>query len=650
MYNYTLDKLIEEQTAQAGITHQEKTRSFFSRFAANASAIKGLYDALYAGNAAAESQFTALLQCICKAYVQRPPVLQTKDRQKQRMNHWFLSEKIAGMSLYVDRFCGSLHQLCDKLDYFENLGVNLLHLMPIFASPEGESDGGYAVSNFRKVDERLGTLSQLQVLQQQMLQKDMYLMVDIVLNHTSHQHEWAQKARSGDAVYQDFYYMYPDRQMPDAFEKTMPEIFPEAAPGNFTYVPELDKWVMTVFHDYQWDLNYGNPQVLAAMLDNIFFYANLGVDVLRIDAPAFIWKQLGTTCQNLPQAHSLLRLIRLCVEVAAPGMALLGEAIVDPENIMRYFGTEAFTGSECHMAYNATHMALQWDMLATGDTRVMLAAQHILLQKPLGCTWLNYTRCHDDIGLGYDDAMITQAGYNPFEHRRFIKDYYTGNYDGSPARGALFGINDKNGDARISGTLASLCGLETATAAKDAAAVDAAIQKILLMQAHSFFLGGIPMLFYGDELGYTNDYAYLNDDAKSYDNRWMHRPTMDWRKNARINSKGSVEQKVFDGTKRLLGIRRSLPAMADVKNLTWLTPYNIHIAGYIRAAAGQRVFCLFNFSDKPAWLTWTAFGADGNPPARLFDHWRQTTVELGSDREHLVIAPYEFYVLEAVEA
>jgi len=250
-------------------------------------------------------------------------------------------------------------------------------------------------------------------LRKNMQDKGMYLMLDIVLNHTSHRHEWAEKAKAGDPKYQEYFYMYDNRWLPNQFDEKMPDIFPESSPGNFTFNQECNKWVMTVFHNYQWDLNYTNPIVFREMIDNILFYANLGVDVLRIDAPAFIWKQTGTSSQNLPQAHTLLRLIKQCVMVAAPGMALLGEAIVAPKEIMKYFGAGAFTAKECDFAYNATHMALQWDMLATGDTRVMLAAQHEILQKPYGTSWITYTRCHDDIGLGYDDYMIEHAGKNP---------------------------------------------------------------------------------------------------------------------------------------------------------------------------------------------------------------------------------------------
>ena len=646
MYNYAAQQNLLKQLKSAGIKPTGNGLEFHTRFTANLASIHALYAELYAQHRHEEAQFDALLQTICKAFANRPDALKNKDLTKQKAGDWFLSQKLAGMSLYVDRFCGKLKNMPGKLDYFKTLGVNFLHLMPVFESPAGESDGGYAVSNFRKVDDRFGTLTDLQKLQQQMQQQDMYLMIDIVLNHTSHRHEWAEKAKAGDKTYEDFFYFYDDRNLPNAFEETMPEVFPEVAPGSFTYVPELEKWVMTVFHQYQWDLNYTNPQVLVAMLDTVFFYANLGIDVLRIDAPAFIWKQLGTTCQNLPQAHTLLRLIRLCVQVAAPGMALLGEAIVDPENIMQYFGTGAYTAAECDVAYNATHMALQWDMLATGDTRIMLAAQHILLRKPLGCTWLTYTRCHDDIGLGYDDSMIAQAGFQPYEHRRFLKDYYSGSYDGSPANGALFSVNEKTGDARISGTLASLCGLEKALESKQPQFIDQSIKKILLMQAHSFFLGGIPMLFYGDETGQTNDYSYQNDSGKSYDNRWMHRPIINWKKNARLRQQGTIEEKVFEGTKRLLAIRSSLPAIADKKNLVWISPYNIHVAGYLRYSEDQRIFCLFNFSDKPAWLTWYALKEKGNPPQNLYDHWGQRELVVGSDREHLVLEPYEFYILE----
>jgi amylosucrase len=649
VYDYSLHQQINAELKKSKIDIAGKDNLFYTRFVANATAIHALFMQLYGNHAKAGDMFEQLLQTICHAYTNRAAWLRQKDDEKEEKGHWFLNSDITGMSLYVDRFCGNLKTLSAKLDYFKKLGVNLLHLMPVFESPAGESDGGYAVSNFRKVDKRFGTIEDLEMLRQNMRKENMYLMLDIVLNHTSHHHEWAQKAKQGDHKYQEYFYMYDNRVLPDRFDAGMPDIFPESAPGNFTFIPACNKYVMTVFHQYQWDLNYHNPAVFTAMLDNIFFYANMGVDILRIDAPAFVWKELGTTCQNLPEAHTILRLIKQCIQVAAPGMALLGEAIVAPKEIMKYFGTGLYLAKECDFAYNATHMALQWDALATGDTKVMLAAQYEILQKPYGTSWITYTRCHDDIGLGYEDYMIRQAGYNPYEHRKFLKDYFSGNYNGSPATGALFSVNPKTQDARISGSLASLCGLEKALQQNDDAAIETAISRITLMQSHSFFIGGIPMIFYGDELGYTNDYSYLTDPGKSYDNRWMHRPVIDWKKNEKIDSEGSIEQQIFRSTQRLINIRKLLTAAGDFKNLTWLTPHNIHIAGYLRSYEEQHLFCLFNFSNEPAYLTWYAFKEHGNMPARLYDHWQKKYFNVGNDDEHLMFEPYSFYLLEPAD-
>ena len=648
MYNYQLHQKIQENIKLLKLDIAEKDNIFYSSFIANITTIQKLYLELYGHHSNAGKLFDDLVKTITTSYANRSDSLKQKDLKKSAERNWFLSNQLIGMSLYVDRFCDNIKTLNNKLDYFTELGVNLLHLMPMFKSPEGESDGGYAVSDFRKIDERFGTLKDLQTLQYNMQQQDIYLMLDIVLNHTSHRHEWAEKAKAGDPFYQDFFYMFNDRYWPDEFDKTMPEVFPESSPGSFTYVPECNKWVLTVFHSYQWDLNYSNPAVFIAMLDTIFFYANLGVDILRIDAPAFIWKELGTSCQNLPKAHTILRLIKQCVQVATPGMALLGEAIVAPQAIMKYFGTGDYIAKECDFAYNATHMALQWDALATGDTRVMLAAQHDILQKPFGTSWITYTRCHDDIGLGYDDDMIRRAAFNPYQHRLFLKNYYTGNHDNSKATGALFGFNPKTQDARISGSLASLCGLEKAVNSNNQFNITESINKILLMQAHSIFLGGMPMLFYGDEVGYTNDYSYLQDEAKAYDNRWMHRPIINWQKNKKINEIGTIEERIFSATKKLINIRKGLTAIADYSNLEWITPHNIHIAAYIRNQGSKRIFCLFNFSNNAAYLTWFAFKEKGNPPSKLFDHYTKKEFIVGDDNGYLLVPPYAFYIMEAL--
>ncbi|MEY3620310.1 MAG: hypothetical protein RLZZ391_676 [Bacteroidota bacterium] len=631
------------------IDSKKKDKDFSTRFFTHIDAIENLFDEVYAWHPSRNEAFEGLLSTLIQQYKERSAVLLKKDDKKATLGHWYLSNEITGMSLYVDRFADNLQGLQKRLDYFKELGVNFLHLMPVFESPEGESDGGYAVSDFRKVASRFGTIQDLQSLIADMNKSDMYLMLDIVLNHTSYHHEWAQKAKAGDPYYQDFFYFYDDRSIPDQLDQTMPEIFPESSPGSFSYVPECNKWVMTVFHHYQWDLNYSNPNVLVAMMDTILFYANLGVDILRIDAPAFIWKELGTACQNLPKAHTLLRLIKQCTQVATPGMALLGEAIVAPKEIIKYFGTDNYTANECDVAYNATQMALQWDALATGDTRIMLTAQHDILQKPYGCTWISYTRCHDDIGLGYDDEMIARVGFNPYHHRTYLKNYFSGSHDGSVSAGALFSVNPKTNDARISGSLASLCGLEKAIAWNHADEIENALRKIILMQAHAMFMGGIPMLYYGDEMAYTNDYSYLNDPGKSYDNRWMHRPVIDWNKNEQRNHQGSIESRIFNETKKLIQIRKALPMVRDVKNVTWMTPHNIHVAGLIRSYENKNIFCLFNYKHTASFVTWFAFKEHGIKPAQLKDHWTGLTHHVGNDNEYFVLGGYQFAILELMD-
>ena len=630
------------------IDFEKKDKAFAERFFQHLDAIELLFNTIYGGHSKRNESFDALLVSLIKNYQERPSTFIKKDIAKEKKGYWYLSNEITGMSLYVDRFAGNLNGLAEKLSYFEELGVNFLHLMPVFESPAGESDGGYAVSNFRKVDERFGTNADLNALIKKMNDQNMYLMLDIVLNHTSHHHEWAQKAKAGDAYYQDFFYFYDNRDIPNQLDQTMPEIFPESSPGSFTYIPECNKWVMTVFHHYQWDLNYSNPDVLVAMLGNVLHYANLGVDILRIDAPAFIWKQLGTTCQNLPQAHTLLRLIKQCVQVSSPGMALLGEAIVAPDEIIKYFGTDNYVAKECDVAYNATQMALQWDAIATGDTRVMLAAQHPILQKPYGCTWISYTRCHDDIGLGYDDYMIERAGFNPYHHRTYLKNFFAGWHEGSVAAGALFSVNPKTNDARISGSLASLCGLEKAADWKSEMEIENALRKIILMQAHSMFMGGIPMLFYGDELAYTNDYSYLQDPGKSYDNRWMHRPIMNWTRNEKRKEANSFEQRIFSETKKLIATRKALEVMSDTKNVTWMTPHNIHVAGFVRANENKKLYCLFNYKHTASFVTWYAFKEHGERPSVLHDHWTGQDFKVGNDNEYFVLPPYGFAILEAL--
>jgi amylosucrase len=505
------------------------------------------------------------------------------------------------MALYVDGFAGNLQGLRDHLAYLQELGINMVHVMPILECPRGASDGGYAVSDFRNIDSRVGTMDDVRELAAAMRQRQMLLTLDVVVNHTSDQHLWAESARAGDHRYQDYYYTFENRDVPDMFEENMPEIFPETSPGNFIWDERMGRWVMSVFHEYQWDLNYSNPAVFIEMLDIILYWANQGADILRLDAVAFLWKKIGTLSQNEREAHLLLQLFKDCCQVTAPGVLFIAEAIVAPLEIIKYFGEDAVVAKECEIAYNATFMALLWDAVATRNAKLLNQGILSLPAKLDRATWLNYVRCHDDIGLGFDDADIRKAGYEPAAHRRFLVDYFTGRYDESPARGQPFGVNIKTGDARISGALASLVGLETALEQNDETAIGRCVDLILLLHGMILSFGGIPLLYYGDEIGTPNDRSFLEDHSKANDNRWIHRPRLDWHKAELRTQRSSVQGRIFDGLKRMIGVRKSIPAFADFNNRELIDSGNPHLFVFLRYAvdAGSDVLVVANFDNAP---------------------------------------------------
>jgi amylosucrase len=493
---------------------REDLRHFYTRLGANFYAIHSLFSHIYGRREDFFAQAKALVERLARAYIDRPEDLRRLDMAREEDHNWFLSQEYVGMALYSNGFAGDLKGLVAHLPYLSELGVNMVHVLPILDCPEGSSDGGYAVSDFRNIDPRVGTLEELRALADTMRQRGMLLTLDVVVNHTSEEHEWAQRAKRGIREYQDFYYILENREVLDMFEETMPEIFPETAPGNFTWDPEMDKWVMTVFNTYQWDLNYTNPRVFIEMVDIILFWANQGADIVRLDAVAFLWKKIGTQCQNEREAHLILQLMKDCCQVVAPSVLFIAEAIVAPVEITKYFGEDAVIAKECEIAYNATFMALLWDSIATKSAKLLNQGIKSLPNKLDRATWLNYARCHDDIGLGFDDTDIRAAGFEPQAHRRFIVDWLTGRFDHSPGRGQPFGVNNKTGDARISGSLASLVGLEAALETSDQGAIDRAIERILLLHGMIMSFGGIPLLYYGDEVGTLNDGSFLEDASR----------------------------------------------------------------------------------------------------------------------------------------
>lgn len=580
-----------------------RLRHFYTRLGANFYAIYSLFHRLYGEREDFQSQLVKLVETLARRYIERPKPLRKSDLEREKNYNWFLSQKWVGMALYCDRFAGDLNGLRNRLPYLQELGINLVHIMPLLDCPEDKSDGGYAVCDYFKIDPRFGTNEELVELATTLKRRDMLLVLDVVVNHTSDEHEWARKARAGDKKYQDYYYVFADREIPDMYEVAMPEIFPETSPGNFTWDAEMNRYVMTVFNNYQWDLNYSNPAVLIEMINIILFWANRGADILRLDAVAFLWKKIGSTSQNEREAHLLLQLMKDCCQVTAPGVLFIAEAIVAPSEIAKYFGEDAINAKECEIAYNATTMALLWDAVATKNARLLNVGIRNLPTKLARATWLNYVRCHDDIGLGFDDDDVRLAGYEPVQHRRFLVDYFTGRFPGSPARGLPFGENPRTGDMRISGALASLVGLESAIASGDAAAIDASIRSILLLHSVILSFGGLPLLYYGDAIGMLNSLQYLEDPSKRHDSRWAHRSSFDWDQAERRFHSGSVEQRIFFPLKKLIAIRKETPAFADLDNREFIPCDNSSLLVFARTSRHGNVLVVCNFKDQTETLS-----------------------------------------------
>jgi len=573
--------------------------AFLARFEQLSFDIAGPLEQVYGAVTDTSRLATELVLDALHAAAQRPEPLQRLDRRREIDPGWFQRSRMIGYVCYADRFAGSLRGVQQHLDYLAELGVSYLHLMPLLQPRDGDSDGGYAVADYAAVDPRLGTMADLQELIAGLHERGIALCVDLVLNHTAREHEWARKALAGDPAYRDMYLVFPDRTEPDAYQRTLPEVFPDVAPGSFTEVPGLG-WVWTTFHDYQWDLNYANPAVFRAMLGVMLSLANRGIDVLRLDAAPFLWKRLGTDCQNQPEAHLLVQAFRALTRLAAPGLALKAEAIVGPDMLVQYLGGHERYRPECDLAYDNQLMIMLWSTLATRDAR--LAGQALLRRRPAppATAWVSYLRCHDDIGWAVSDEDAAAAGLGGFAHRSFLTDFYAGTFPGSFARGARFQDNPATGDARISGTAASLCGIEAALAAGDGAELTLAIRRLESMYAVVFSFGGIPLIYMGDELALRNDPGWRADPAHAHDNRWMHRPPMDWAAAARRADPGSLEGRVFGALHGLAQARQGLLALRSGGTTEILAAGNRHVLAYRRAHPRSAPFlALTNFSDGP---------------------------------------------------
>ena len=578
---------------------KKRTKEFDQRFARHYDELKWLYCELYENRMDA---FEELCDQLWYWYSERKGELKKLDRRREKDPDWYKRNDLLGMMMYVDAFAGTLKGVEEKLDYIKSCNVNYLHLMPLLESPKGRSDGGYAVADFRKVQPELGTMEDLEHLADRCRQEGISICLDFVMNHTSEDHEWARRARQGDPEYQKRYYFYDNYDIPAQFEKTVPQVFPTTAPGNFTWLPDLNKFVMTTFYPYQWDLNYWNPTVFNEMVYNMLNLTNKGIDIIRIDAVPYIWKVLGTNCRNLPQVHSIVRMMRMICEIVCPAVILLGEVVMEPSKVVPYFGT--VEKPECHMLYNVTTMASTWHTVATSDVRLLRRQMDIVSSLPKEYVFLNYLRCHDDIGWGLDYDYLKQFGIQEVPHKKFLNDFLTGQYPGSFGRGELYNSDPASGDARLCGTTASLCGIEKAEWEQNEGELEQAVRFDIMLHGYMFVQSGIPVLYSGDEIGQLNDYSYHEDPDKCQDSRYIHRGKFRWDLAAEIKEKGTVQNQIFDTLSQMEEIRKShkvFDASADVWTLdTW----DNSVLGVGRWKDGEKLIALVNFSsqDKVAWI------------------------------------------------
>lgn len=584
---------LEDEFSTYAQKHPKEWSQFLARLEQNFTNLFRCLVPLYGDHYDFLFHLESLLRIVTEAWIERSSDLKKLDTSREAHPVWFQDHTMIGGVCYVDLFANNLAGIKEKIPYFKELGLTYLHLMPLFSSPEGENDGGYAISSYRQIDPDLGTMDELRELTDELRTHGISLVLDFVFNHTSNEHSWALKARAGDEVYQNFYRMFPDRIMPDAYELHLREIFPEEHPGAFTYFPDIDRWVWTTFHSNQWDLNYANPEVFNQMAAEMLFLANQGVEILRLDAVAFIWKELGTNCENLPEAHLIIQAYNAVARIAAPALIFKSEAIVHPDEVAKYIGK-----GECQLSYNPLLMALLWNTLATREVNLLHYSMAKRFAIPESTAWVNYVRCHDDIGWTFSDEDAVELGINAFDHRQFLNSFYTGRFKGSFARGLTFQENPKTRDARISGTCASLAGLEKALLEETDVEVELAIRRILLLHNIILSIGGIPLIYLGDEVGILNDYSFRDDPAKMDDSRWVHRPPAYPERYALRNNPKKIPGRIFQGLQHLITLRKSSPIVSGSMPSFFATG-NPHVFGYLRGKGSEQILFLNNFSDHP---------------------------------------------------
>ncbi|MDE5865076.1 MAG: alpha-amylase family protein, partial [Lachnospiraceae bacterium] len=570
---------------------QDAAAIYKERFDKHHDELRWLYMELYDNS----SMFAELCDNMMRFFSERKEALKSMDSKRESCKDWYKQNDMLGMMFYIDNFAGNMKGVKSRLDYIEQCNVNYIHLMPFLETPEGRSDGGYAVSDFRKVQENLGSMKELEALTSACHKKGINVCMDFVMNHTSEDHEWAIKARQGDGEYMSRYFFFDNSYIPSLYEKTVPQVFPTTAPGNFTWLPDAGHFVMTTFYPYQWDLNYKNPRVFNEMMYNFLYLANRGIDIIRIDAVPYIWKELNTSCRNLPQVHTIVRMMRMISEIVCPGVLLLGEVVMEPAKVVPYFGT--VEKPECHMLYNVTTMATTWHTVATRDVRLLKRQLDIVNSLPKDYVFLNYLRCHDDIGWGLDYDTLRLEGIEERSHKKYLNDYFQGYAGESNSQGELYNADPITGDARFCGTTASMCGIEKAASNQDDESMEKAIRLDVMLHAYMFMQSGIPVLYSGDEVGQFNDYTYKENPNKAADSRYIHRGAMNWTLAENTSKLDTIEGKIFNALEQLEQIRKSEKVFVSNADTWTVETGDKSVLCMGRYFDGDKIIGLFNFSE-----------------------------------------------------
>lgn len=578
-------------TVESVYNERQMTDEYRERMSRHFDELKWLYFELYHQQ---DGYFVELCNILLDNYNGRELELKQMDRQRTAASDWYKKQNFIGMTLYIDSFADNISGVIKHIDYIKRCNVNYINIMPPYESAE-KNDGGYAISDYHKIKKELGTMDDLKKLIQELHQNNMYISLDYVLNHTSDNHEWAQKAKAGDKNYQDRYFFYDNEAIPEEFEKTMPQYFSTEASGNFTYLPNIDKYVMTSFNSFQWDLNYANPVVFNEIVRNMLFLANQGIDILQLGAIHLIWKELGTNCKNMPQAHNILRMLRTIVEIVCPGVLLLG-ALLDEKEYISYFGT--VDKPQCHLINNTELMSTIWHTVATKNVQLIKNYIERVAKTPKEFVFVNMVRSHGPLSWNLDYELLKQWGIEEDAHKRFLNEYFLGYAQESYSAGELHGVNTESGDANFCGRTASMCGIERGILQGNQNLIDEGIRLDIMLHTFLFFQSGIPMIYSGDEIGALNDWLYKQFVFKTEDSRYVQRGKFNWSVIRKIKYKDSIVGRIFHGLTHIEEIRKENDLFHAGADIQVVETANDAVLGLIRSMNGQSMMGLFNLSNQ----------------------------------------------------